>query len=990
MVSPDLADAIQALRESEECLRSVANSAADAVISVDIGGKITFANKAVEKVFGYSSDELLGKPVTMMIPQKFIAKHLGKMEQWRRWNLSAPRGKYEFAGMRKDGSEFSAEASFSIRRMREDAYFIIIVRDIGERKKTQERLEKLNRCFLNFKTDPVENINSLVALCGELLGATCALYNRIDEEMLCTIGRWNTPSDYQAVDKPGGHICYDVISQARSDVLVVRNLPKTIYFQTDPNVMRYGLQTYIGVPVKLGDVCGGSLCAVYKADFNPTREDKELLELLASAIGVEEARRRSALELHDRVQMFHAISASAVDAITLIDDRDRICYWNSAAERIFGYTKEEASDKEYWKLLVSKRFHKHVMEELENLKRTGQNPSIKKNIEFVAIRKDGTEFPVELSVSALQLKGKWHVASTIKDVSDRTQAEQALYKSEEKYRKLFEEAMDAVFVADGETGELIDCNRAATELVGREKSELIGKHQRILHPMKKGNNGPSPTFKKHLSEKEGQVLETQVITGKGEIKEVAIKASAIELGGRKVLQGIFRDITERKRIDKVLQESEGKFRAISKELESLMKSSAVMLHTTDLRERLETIAEAVHEQGWGRVVISLRDENLNTTDLVSAGLSSAEEQYLKEHQSPGHVWRKRLSIMFVRYRLGEFYYLPWSDPLVQEQFKYALTSKVKREETVDWNPEDLLFVPLKLPDGQIVGIMSMDDPKDGRRPTKESLAPLELFAYQAAVAIENARLIQQVKEYAQHLEEKVDERAAELKRSEEKLKSIFSASPDAITATDLNGNIIECNERTMKMHNYCSKEELIGKSALELIAEEDRQKALQNLKKTFEHGNLATTEYMFVTRDGHEFPAELSASVVRDASGNPTGFVAVTKDITERKQMEQQLFKSERLAAIGQLAAMIGHDLRNPLTGISGAAYYLKTRLGGGATERVKEMLGIIEKDIAYSNKIINDLLDYSREIKLELAALSPRVLVKEPCLLLRFREGFR
>ena len=135
-------------------------------------------------------------------------------------------------------------------------------------------------------------------------------------------------------------------------------------------------------------------------------------------------------------------------------------------------------------------------------------------------------------------------------------------------------------------------------------------------------------------------------------------------------------------MDKVLQDEEEKYRGISRQLESFMRSSAVMLSTTDLRERLRTIAEAVHDQGWGRVVISLRDENLNTIDLVSAGLTAKEEQYLKEHQSSGDVWQKRLSSMFESYRLGEFYYLPWSDPLVQEQFKYALSSKMARKETL--------------------------------------------------------------------------------------------------------------------------------------------------------------------------------------------------------------------------------------------------------------------------------------------------------------------
>ncbi|HXX87297.1 MAG TPA: PAS domain S-box protein, partial [Candidatus Acidoferrum sp.] len=364
--------------------------------------------------------------------------------------------------------------------------------------------------------------------------------------------------------------------------------------------------------------------------------------------------------------------------------------------------------------------------------------------------------------------------------------------------------------------------------------------------------------------------------------------------------------------------------------------------------------------------------------LVTAGLTPKEEQYLREHQAPGEVWQKRLSSMFERFRLGEFYYLPWADPLVRKQFKNALRSKVPKQKTVDWNPDDLLFVPLRLPDGQVVGIMSVDDPKNGRRPTQESLAPLELFVHQAAVAIENARLIRQVKEYAQHLEEKVEERTKDLRKSEEKIRSIFAASPDAIVATDLNGSIVECNEQALKMHGYSSKQELIGESILSLIARKDQEKAIENTKRAFDEGQIKNVEYTFVTENGHEFPGELSSSIVFDASYNPLGFVTITKNITERKRMEQQLFKSERLAAIGELAGMVGHDLRNPLTGIAGAAYYLKTKYGQKMGERAIEMLTIIEKDIEYSNKIINDLLEYSKEVRLDQTETTPRTLMSD------------
>jgi signal transduction histidine kinase len=93
------------------------------------------------------------------------------------------------------------------------------------------------------------------------------------------------------------------------------------------------------------------------------------------------------------------------------------------------------------------------------------------------------------------------------------------------------------------------------------------------------------------------------------------------------------------------------------------------------------------------------------------------------------------------------------------------------------------------------------------------------------------------------------------------------------------------------------------------------------------------------------------------------------------------------LAAIGQVAAMVGHDLRNPLTGISGAAYYLKMKLGANAEKKMKEMLEIIEKDIQYSNKIITDLMDYSREIRLKLTETTPKSIITESISLVQIPE---
>jgi len=182
--------------------------------------------------------------------------------------------------------------------------------------------------------------------------------------------------------------------------------------------------------------------------------------------------------------------------------------------------------------------------------------------ERVLLRANGEKIPILKTVTPIMWRGHKYLIESFIDITERKQMEDALSESEEKYRTQFEEALDAILVADAETGLIIDCNRAASELVGREKSELVGEHQRILHPPEEIEGGFSRTYKQHLKEKEGQILEDRVITKNGEIRDAAIKTNVFELRGRKLIQGVFRDITERKRMEEELARERDLFRAL--------------------------------------------------------------------------------------------------------------------------------------------------------------------------------------------------------------------------------------------------------------------------------------------------------------------------------------------------------------------------------------------------------------------------------------------
>ncbi|MGB7623609.1 MAG: PAS domain S-box protein [Terriglobia bacterium] len=332
----------RALRESEDRYRDLVEHSHDLICTHDLEGRILSANEAATKVLGYTQNEVVGKNIRDFLPPEsqpefdaFLAaiKNRGVVHGFMRAQTHSGETRIweYYSTIRTEGVEAPV-----VRGM---------AHDITERKKAERRLRKINECFLRFGIDPIENINRLTALCGELLGATSALYNRLDHGMLCSWGQWSTPPDFKPEDKPEGHICFDIIKQGRDEVKVVRHLDETPYAETDPNVRAFGLKTYVGRTVFVAGETAGSLCVVYQKDYVPSEDDKRVMSVLASAIGVEEMRRQSRLELDNTNETLRALIQGSPLAINSLDRYGKVLLWNPAAEKLFGWTEREVLGK---------------------------------------------------------------------------------------------------------------------------------------------------------------------------------------------------------------------------------------------------------------------------------------------------------------------------------------------------------------------------------------------------------------------------------------------------------------------------------------------------------------------------------------------------------------------------------------------------------------------------------------------------------------------
>ena len=313
-----------------------------------------------------------------------------------------------------------------------------------------EKLKKVNNCFLNFGEDPDRNICGLTSIFGELLGATCALYNCIDESgMLCSVGQWQVPEDFNPRDKAEGHICYDVITKGGGKMFLVRNLQDTEYARTDPNVKNYKLQTYLGYPIKWNNIVVGSLCAVYQKDYVPDEEDLELVDVIATAIEVEEKRKRAKEELRESEERFRIIFESTTDCVIVWDKNYNYLYANQAAIEHVGTTRDKVIGQniqsglghipefmKLWMKRVDKVFQTQMPMKVEDAVMVGSRLVYSESILSPLRDKNGDVFAVGV---------------VYRDITDRKRAELELEKVNKELTKS-NKRLNQLALKDLETG----------------------------------------------------------------------------------------------------------------------------------------------------------------------------------------------------------------------------------------------------------------------------------------------------------------------------------------------------------------------------------------------------------------------------------------------------------------------------------------------------------------------------------------------------------
>jgi len=325
--------------------------------------------------------------------------------------------------------------------------------------------------------------------------------------------------------------------------------------------------------------------------------------------------------LRESEAKFRSVMESAIDAIISGDSEGRIRSWNSAATALFGFTEAEVIGRPI-ELIIPNRYREAHQKGIQRVSSGGPSHVIGKTVELAAVRKDGSEFPVELSLATWFLDDKRYYTGIIRDISERKQAEQ-------KFRSVTESAIDAIISADHE-GVIISWNRAATNILGYSEEEVIGERLELIIPERfheAHRNGMARFTKTGDARAIGKTVELAARTKSGKEVPIELSLSTWTVRDERYYTGIIRDIGERKEAEAALRQSE---QALREKTEEMKRKNDVLEETLDrLNEMHQQLIIQEKMASLGKLSAGMAHELNNPASAAQRGAAQLQSTFAK-------------------------------------------------------------------------------------------------------------------------------------------------------------------------------------------------------------------------------------------------------------------------------------------------------------------------------------------------------------------------
>ncbi|MBU0528807.1 PAS domain S-box protein [bacterium] len=455
--------------------------------------------------------------------------------------------------------------------------------------------------------------------------------------------------------------------------------------------------------------------------------------------------------------------------------------------------------------------------------------------------------------------------SLLSILEDVVEKERTLRESEEKFRILVQYSPLGIFKANIK-GNIEVVNPSLLKILGSPSEEETKKINLFTFPLlvKSGISG----FVKECIKK-GESTNREFLYRSKWGKEVSINLFITpvqnDLEQFIGVQGIIEDITDRKRAEEKYID----------QLKNMIDLGISMRVELKLENLLQNICDMIVKSlGWRQVILSLRDYNTGTSRPVAVG--GYDKKTVKDIMSKPPIPIKGTEKFFRdEFKISHSYYIDHTNwEKLKKYSAFVVITPVSDLDPGGWDERDLLLIPIQGKQN-ILGFISVDNPVSGNRPTEEIIQALEIFADQAAVAIKNAQLYE------------------ELQDSEKRFQDIAVNTGDWIWETDEKGCYTYSSPIVKQILGY-ENIEVLGKHFYDFFVPEEHVKLKKAALKEFKQKKYIKD---FINRNVHKDGSivilETSGIPLLDDSGSLLGYRGIDRDITERKQTEEALIISE-------------------------------------------------------------------------------------------------